>query len=695
MLIVRSEADFNQCVAFIQQSEVLAYDVETTGLNVRKDSVIGIGVSNALEGFYIPIKAWNAEIAELTNVLQHPTLLNSALQLLSTKKLIMHNASFDGRITANDLGVDLVPSLYCDTMLLKHTCDEEFPFGLKEIATKLWGANVADEKAAMLSSIKAAGGSPKEYFKAATDLLATYCVQDCILTFKLYNHYSKELKRQGLERFFYDEEVMPLYKSFVIPMEVNGVTLDMPLLQISAMEIASDITIVSCRIQVAIAPHLELFEKWLLNKDYKLTTPKGKVPNWAKKHATQLEAWTHDNPGAFMFNLESKHHLKKLFFDTLGETALSYTDLGSPQVDDEFLELMCTKYEWCKNLRTFNKLRKIEATYVRKLLDAAENGKFYPSFNMHRTTSGRLSGDLQQLPRPLKTGDPLVVKHNNRIRAFIIASPGCKLLSADYVSLEPTIFAHTSGDVKLQNIFTSGKDFYSEIAIRTLRLDTVSSFKKASNYLATIMPEVRQSAKVYALGVPYGLTGYKLQFELNIPQEEAEILVQNYLSAFPDLARFMTQSQDEAIYNGFVKTETGRIRHLKLAQILFNKYGARLRDSLHLWHEYNKTPELYKIAKADRKTFINLCNNAINHKVQGLAASIMNRASILINKRLKAANLQAKAVLQLHDQLVFDTPEHELATVTHIVKESMENIMKLTVPLLTEPIAAYSFAACK
>jgi len=692
VLIVRTEEDFNSAIEFILANDILAYDIETTGLNVRQDSIIGIGISNHLDGFYIPIKSW--QHAELVNVLQHPVLLISALELLKSKKLLMHNGSFDGRFTMYDLGVDLVPAMHCDTMLLKHTCDEDFPFGLKEIATKLWGSDATEEKAVMLSSIKAAGGSAKEYYKASTATLAQYCVKDCLLTFRVYAHYSKELQRQGLDKFFYTEEVMPLYREVVIPMEVSGVAVDTELLQKSASEISLDIACLEVKIQDAIEPMLGIFTQWLLDKDFPLSTPKGKVPVWARKGASQLEAWQKANTG-YMFNLESKHHLKKLFFDTLGEVAVSHTDLGNPQVDDDFLELMAAKYSWAADLRTFNKLRKLEGTYVRKLLDSNENGRFYPSFNMHRTTSGRLGGDMQQLPRPIKTGDPLVIKHTNRVRAFVIPGPGCKLLSSDFQQLEPSVFAHISGDTRLQAIFRTGMDFYSEVAIMTLNLKNVSADKSAENYLGKLYPEVRQQAKVYALGVAYGMTGYKLQFEIGVTQDEAERLVQNYLAAFPSLASWMARSQDEAIYNGAVKTETGRVRHLPLAKILFNKYGASLRDSLRLWKDYHGNTPLYAEAKAARKTYINLLNNSINHKVQGLAASILNRASIAIAAQLKAQGLQARPVLSIHDELVLEVPDAEIETVRALVKDCMENTYKLTVPLYTNPIVGNSFAECK
>jgi len=117
-----------------------------------------------------------------------------------------------------------------------------------------------------------------------------------------------------------------------------------------------------------------------------------------------------------MFNLQSNHHLKKLFFETLNETSVSKTPTGQPQVNDEFMELMAEKHEWAKLLIEYNKLTKIKGTYIERLLDKADNGRFYPSFKQHGTISGRYSSDLQQVPRPLEDSQstPLVRKYNNQ-----------------------------------------------------------------------------------------------------------------------------------------------------------------------------------------------------------------------------------------------------------------------------------------
>jgi len=696
-MIVDSEKNLQLLLNFIDNNETIAYDTETTGLNPRKDVVIGFGISNKERGFYVPVSSYDAKSRSLRDLPNGKRYAETALAALKGKKVIMFNASFDARFTKNYFGVDLVPSLFADVLLLKHTCDEDFPLDLKGIATKLWGHDVKEEKEAMLRSIKEAGGKPTQYYTASRETISRYCIQDCILTWRIFEVYNADLKRQGLENFYYNTEVLPLYKEVTIPMEERGVRLDMPKLFEARDDIKKDLKTLEDEIQAAILPYLGTFEKWFLGKEYPLLTATGKTSAWHKKYSDAKEAFKADNPNSYMFNLLSKHHLKKLFFDTLKEESIAKTPTGQNKVDEEFLDQMALKYSWCAKLIEFNKLTKLCGTYIERLIEESENGRFYPSFQQHRTVSGRYAGDLQQLPRPLEPGQSteLVLKHTNRIREFIIADQGGYLVSADYEQLEPSIFAHVSGDAALQAIFCRGVDFYSEIAIRTERLTGVSSDKRSPDYLGKKDKAARQKAKAYSLGIAYGMTGYKLKFEIGCDDETADKLVQDYLNAFPALANWIEQSKHVARTQGIIKTQSGRIRHLKQAKQIYTKWGDIICDDLALWKTLHEQPAKYIEAKEDRKTFKNCMNNACNFQIQGLAASIVNRAAIKLMRIFKEKGLQSTVVAQIHDELVFSVPDSELAQAQEYIKDVMENIVKLTVPLRTEPKAALNFKDCK
>lgn len=693
MILVDTYDKLQSAMEWLSGQDVVSYDVETTGLNVRKDRVIGFGVSSGLDGFYVPLLCWSSD-----GLVRGPMDSNASDAILSelkTKKILCWNASFDLRMTKNNLGVDLLPFLHADVMLLKHTVDEEMPFGLKEVGEKIYGKEAIQAQEELKASIKANGGTAREYYKADTAILGTYCVQDCILTHRLFSHYSRELKSQGLEDFYYVDEVLPLYKQVTIPMEETGIQLDLKLIKDTLTSynlngfpwegITVDIARLEDSIQCAIVPYLDVFRNWFLNKDYPLVTWSTKKPSaWTKKHLTQLAAWRADNPVGSMFNLQSKHHLKKLFFDTLKEEPLSRTPTGQPQVNEEFLDKMALKYDWAAKLIQFNKLTKIKTAYIDRFLEEQEDGILYPSFMQHRTVSGRYGSDIQQMPRQVdaESGE-LVARYSNLVRAFITARPGHKLISADYAQLEPRVFCHVSGDDALKDIFNNpSDDFYSIMAKRTERLATVSK-------------EARQRAKSYALGIPYGLTGYKLQFEIGCSIAEGDALVDSYFRAFPKLKEWFDASQVKAIHEGVVTTQAGRVRHLQEAKDLYNKYGLAIMDDLRLWKDYHDHPTIYAEAKTSRKTFKNLVNNARNFQIQGLAASIINRAAIAVNRTLKANSLSSRLVMNIHDELVYDCPESEVDTVSKIIQDAMENTTKLTVPLIATPVVGNRYSECK
>jgi DNA polymerase I-like protein with 3'-5' exonuclease and polymerase domains len=634
-------------------------------------------------------------------------------------------------------------------MLLAHTTDEnKKSYALKSLAAELLGSGATEAQADMKASIKANGGSEKEFYKADSNLMAKYGLQDNILTCRLYNIFNKKLDSEGLYNFFYEDEVMPLYREVTIPMELKGVPLDLPLMHSTLDSIKSDMEILHNNIQEAIAPHLTKFNKWYFKKEYPLALsgeffstlasivapedwPRTKAGGYSfsaaafkkkpellehdlfkylkgfKKIPSELEVKVqgamHLKSGVkYPFNILSKPHLKKLFFEELNEVATSKTELGNDQIEDDFLESMESKYEWAKWLRSYNRLTKIKSTYIEGYLEKQENGIFYPQYFQHRTVSGRYGSNLQQLPRPIEHDDgSLEVKYTNLIRKFFIAGDGYKFIDDDYESLEPHVFAHVSGDEGLKNIFRNNHDFYSTIAIATEGLNQYSADKKADNYLGKKAKLVRQTAKAYSLGVPYGMGGFALSLSLKdagmeIGPNEAELLINKYLNAYPDLKKWMQDSKEFAEVNGYMKVETGRIRHMPELAELVNKYrGIDMTNHLEIWKEFKDDSHAYKQAKEDGKKIRNYLNNARNIQIQGLAASIVNRSAIELAKAIRKECSDSYICAQIHDEIIIRSKEKSIDTLSKVMQDKLENTYELSIALKAPPSVGNNFAEAK
>ena len=706
-----------------------AYDIETTGLNVRKDEIIGFGISNGLKGFYFCHQYY--ENGEMKQALSKEECL-VILRLLKKRKLIMWNGSFDIRFTYHFFDIDLTDSLYIEGMLGKHTIDEWFPFGLKEVGVKIYGDQEKKEQKDLFESIKVNGGTKTQYYKADKDIMGKYCIQDCHLTFRLAFNFVTKMDKK-LEKFFFIDEVMPLYKNVTIPMELKGIPVDVKNLEQLQVNIQGDIAKLENQIQTLISPLLEkVFEPWYLWKNFpprrtgpfaqalvkyaNLSLPQtgSGAFSLSKKALESLEDSIYKTfllggeylPNdvvreiqntmidGYMFNLLSKHHLKKLFFETLGEEPLSKTEKGNPQVDDNFLDSMANKYEWASLLRDYNKLNKIKGTYIDRILDSQEDGVFYPSFQQHKTVSGRYGSDLQQLPRPLEENQAseLVRKYNNEIRKLFIAGENYVFIDSDYESLEPHVFAHVSGDERLKDIFRSGRDFYSTIAIATEKLDGVSAVKSSDNYLGKVNKQLRQKAKAYSLGIPYGLEAYGLSKQLDIKQSDAKILVSNYLEAYPDLKAWMKKTDDMVKKVGQVASEAGRIRHMPKAPKIWKRLLNYILDSLEIWKLFNDDVRKYNQVKFLRKEMINYLNNGKNFQIQSLAASITNRACIAIARELKRKGVDGHVCAQIHDQIIVRVPKSEAKQWQKTVQFLMENVYKLSLPLKAPAEIGVNFA---
>lgn len=757
---VDSRETFKELIQHIRESEYVAFDTETDSLNPRKGSIIGFSVSGQIgRGFYMPTMVWKEERLQEVVIegVGAQQLAVFAIKELISKKLICHNASFDLRFVKNFYKVDLLPSLHADTALLVHTVKEEgafgygTPFGLKSIAIMVQeeiGLNVEEEanleQIALKESIKANGGSTSkdnfEIYKADLDILARYGAADTDLTLRIYNHFYKVLVEEGLETFFFEEEVMPVYREVTIPMEEHGIRLDIPLLEETRERITKDLEeqarlvveellkeprVRTWIIEQAVEayppknkgtfaqrlleqnnielPRSEKTGKFTINKAAISALPEGSIKDFllsgdverlTKEQIVKasLSLWKEENDGQF-FNIQSKDQMGKIAFDVLGAKPLSSTAKGKPQFDEDMIQSISGEYTWAKHLRLYNKLTKIKTAYVDRFLDSAEDGRFYPYFKQNGTVSGRYGSDMQQLPKPLEPGqdEELIMGYTNLVRAFFICDEGTKLLDTDYASLEPRVFATVAGDQGLKDIFNNDLDFYSHIAIKTEKLEGVSAHTKAPNFLKKVDPVKRQTAKAYSLGVPYGMSGYALAMSLGVSREEGERLVEGYLDGFPELRKWRENSRKFVKENGYIKNKVGRIRHLPQAKEIYAAFGDKLIED---WRFRKQVEQEYGTEAATNlyRDYKNALNNVLNYQIQSYSASIVNRAALSINRKFKQEGIIGQVICQVHDQIICQVKEEFVKQACVIVQDCMENTTKLDgVGLIAIPEVAVNF----
>lgn len=750
--IVDDNVKFRRLMSYVTkiQPEITVLDVETDGLSEKTSKLYGIGLCfNEDYGFYIPWR--NQDGSNVWQAKDEQFITNWLYLLCKDSKLIGHNLLFDVLILESNLKIDISPFIYSDTMLLKHTIDEDPPHNLKLTAVRYLGSWADKAQQAMIENIKANGGrTTKDHmdmFKCDTAILGEYCCWDVLLTLKLFTLFEERLHKEGLADFFYAQEVMPLYKEVTIPMKRNGFPVDVPYYQKLKEEITADITRLEAEIMEEIQPHIGRFAQGLLEeaapvnnkgtfpkvlaeilniplpvtKEGKVTLAKkaieaqkalnpeaseffdwvvqgGPLPKNVDKKAisaAQKRIFFADHPESkHVFNLNSNDHLAYYLCDCLKYKPLERTPkTNKPKIDADFLDTLKTDDPTVQKLLDYKKLNKLHSTYIEGILERQINSIIYTSMLQSGTTSGRYSSrdpNLQNQPR-IKDEDsglsPLVLSYVNGIRKGFIAGKGNKIVNADYSSLEPVCFAHVSNEEKLRDIFRKGYDLYSQVAIDVNKLQlTYSADKKAPNFLKKFEPELRQLWKVPTLGIVYGMGESRLVEAIGCSFGEARTIIKDYLTTYPNLKKYMLQCDYEAKKNGFVKTEFGRVRHLKEVRNLYTIYGDSIMD--YKW-------AAQKGLVNERRQYKNSLNNAKNFKIQGLGAHIVNRAMIAIARAFKVNNVEGYIGLQVHDEVTCIVKEEHATKAAQIVRDCMQNTTKISVPLIAEPLIADTWADAK
>ena len=336
------------------------------------------------------------------------------------------------------------------------------------------------------------------------------------------------------------------------------------------------------------------------------------------------------------FNINSSQQLAEVLFDELGLPKGRKTKTGY-STDVKVLEKLSHKHELPARILRFRNLAKLKSTYVDKLQThiSPVTGRVHSSFNQWGTATGRLSSS-----NPNLQNIPIRTKEGRRIRSAFIAPPGSLLLSADYSQIDLRVLAHYSQDKALLEAFRGEQDIHSQTAAEI--------FQVAPQLLTG---EMRRVAKSINFGIVYGMSAFGLSAQLGISRKEAQTFIDRYFVHYPGIQQFMDDIMDQARVDGYVTTLLGRRRQL---------------------------PEI-NVSNRNRRQFAE--RMAINTPIQGTASDIIKLAMIKVHEELLGQQAQAQLLLQIHDELVLEVPEDELESVSAMVKETMESVMELDVPL--------------
>ena len=421
-----------------------------------------------------------------------------------------------------------------------------------------------------------------------------YAAEDADITLRLKNKLEPELKKAECEDLFYNIE-MPLMP-VLAEMEMNGVCLDTESLAETSKQFTNRMNEIETRI-------------------YELAGER--------------------------FNIASPKQVGEILFDKLKivEKAKK-TKTGQYVTSEEVLQQLKNKHEIVADILEHRGLKKLIGTYIDALpkLINPKTGHIHTSFNQTITATGRLSSsdpNLQNIPIRGEDG--------KEIRKAFIPEPGCLFFSADYSQIELRVMAHLSQDTEMIKVFREGKDLHAATA--------ANIYKKP---IEEVTRDERTKSKRANFGIIYGITVFGLAERLDIPRDEAKMLIDGYFDTFPQVHDYMEKSKEVARQKGYVTTLFGRRRYLPD----INSHNATVRGF------------------AER--------NAINAPIQGTAADIIKVAMIRIFNRFKAEGIRSKMILQVHDELNFSVFPEEKEKVESIVLEEMQNALNLSVPLVAD-----------
>lgn len=367
---------------------------------------------------------------------------------------------------------------------------------------------------------------------------------------------------------------------------------------------------------------------------------------------TEVERSIRDLAGDETFNIGSPMQLSHVLFDVMGlpTKGLKKTKRGYYSTNAKVLSDLARDHEIVRLILDWREKSKIKSTYLDTLGPLRRgDGRVHTTYNQTITATGRLSSsdpNLQNIPTRSELG--------RTVKTAFSAGEGSVFLAVDYSQIELRLLAHLSGDEHLVRAFNEGEDFHAETAARVFGVP-----------VSEVTPDLRSRAKAVNFGIVYGQQAYGLSQSLHIPMAEARDMIDRYYEAYPGVRTFLDNVVARAKQTGYAETMYGRRRHIPELKA--------------------KNPQLRGFGE----------RTAMNHPMQGTAADIIKIAMARVSRRLEEEGFAAHMILQVHDELDFECPVNEVERLTTMVRDVMEHVVDLRVPLIAEASTGITWADAK
>ena len=585
--------------ALAHSGDYIALDSETNGLYPRNGHMIGISMSyNGKNGIYIDTECFDDEIEKMLH------------ELFLKRRVIFHNAKFDMAFFQYHFGFEF--PRFEDTMLLHYLIDENpGGHGLKQLSLKFTA--FGDYEKPMydwIQDYKRANGLNQESFQwdmIPFDVMKTYAAMDAVCTFLLYQKF-KKIKENPKLKWVYDHILIPGCR-FLIDAQDNGVPFDRQRLLISQGLMQDDID--EAIQSLYNVPEIKRFEE-----------AQGK-----------------------QFNPNSTVQLRSLLFDYIGlKPTGKKTGTGANSTDAEVLQQLGEVHEVPKHILSIRQKSKIKNTYLDKIIPQLDrDSRLRTNFNLHGTTSGRLSSsgklNMQQLPRD-----------NPIVKGCIKAAPGNKIVAMDLTTAEVYVAAKLADDEALMDVFRSGGNFHSTIA------KTVFKLPCAVEDVAELYGTQRQAAKAVTFGIMYGAGPSKISQQVTkdsgklFSVSEAKEVIDDYFGSFHRLKKWLETNQKFIEQNGFVYSFFGRKRRL---------------------------PNVLSEDAAIRSHSI---RSGLNFLVQSPASDINLLGAIDMNDYIRVEKMKSRIFALVHDSILAEVPDEEVEQYSRALKMFIQLDRGVSIP---------------